>query len=68
MEQLLTHGIKPGDQDLATKSLVALKNKLAEEKLAREKAQTDAETFTRAIEELKNKTDKLVARFPSLED
>jgi hypothetical protein len=53
---------------LATKSLVALKNKLAEEKLAQEKAQTDAKTFTRAIEELKNKTDKLVARFPSLED
>jgi hypothetical protein len=49
MEQLVALGVKPGDQDLAAKSLTALKSKLAEEKLAREKAQTDAETLSRAV-------------------
>jgi hypothetical protein len=51
MEQLTPLGVEPGEQDSAVKSLVALKNELAEEKLAQEKAQTDADTLSRAIEE-----------------
>jgi hypothetical protein len=34
MEQLAALDIEPGDQDSAAKSLAALKNELAEEKLA----------------------------------
>lgn len=34
MEQLATLGVELGDQDSAAKSLTALKNELAEEKLA----------------------------------
>jgi hypothetical protein len=51
MEQLTTLGVKPRDQDTTAKSLTALKNELAKEKLAQEKAQTDADTLSRAIEE-----------------
>jgi hypothetical protein len=46
MEQLVAFGVKPGDQDSTTKSLAILKNELAEEKLAPEKAQTDAKTLS----------------------
>jgi septal ring factor EnvC (AmiA/AmiB activator) len=40
---------------------------LAEEKLAREKAQIDVETLTRAVEEMKKTTNQLTAQVPSLE-
>jgi predicted nucleic acid-binding Zn-ribbon protein len=68
MEQLTPLGVEPGEQDSAVKSLVALKNELAEEKLAQEKAQTDTDTLSRAVEELKKIADQLSARVPPLED
>jgi hypothetical protein len=37
MEHLMALGVEPGDQDLAARSLAALKAKLAEEKGAQEK-------------------------------
>jgi predicted RNase H-like nuclease (RuvC/YqgF family) len=47
-------------------SFIALKNELAEEKLAQEKAQTDTETLTQAIEELKKTIYQLIARAEEL--
>jgi hypothetical protein len=45
MAQHTTLGIEPGNQDSAAKSFAALKNELAKEKAAQEKAQADAETL-----------------------
>jgi hypothetical protein len=56
MEQLAALNVKPGDQDSTPKLLTTLKTKLAEEKLAREKAQIDVETLSRANEKLKKTT------------
>jgi chromosome segregation ATPase len=67
MEQLVAFGVKPGDQDSTTKSLAILKNELAEEKLASEKAQTDAKTLSWVVEELKKMMDQLTSYVPSLE-
>jgi septal ring factor EnvC (AmiA/AmiB activator) len=58
---------QPGDYDSAAKSLTTRKNELAKEKLAREKAQADAESLSRAVEEIKKIADQLVAHVPSLE-
>jgi cell division protein FtsB len=66
VEQLTTLSVKPGNQDSAAMSFIALKNELAEEKLTQEKAQTDTETLTQAIEELKKTTDQLIARVEEL--
>jgi hypothetical protein len=41
----------------AAKSIITLKNELADEKLAWEKAQTDTETISWAVEELKKMAD-----------
>jgi chromosome segregation ATPase len=57
VEQLAMLDIKPGDQDSAANSITTLKNELEKEKQAREKAQMDAETLPRAIEELKKMED-----------
>jgi chromosome segregation ATPase len=67
MEQLVALGIESGDQDSTAKSLVALKNELAEEKLAREKAQTNVETVSWAVEDLKKMADQFTTQIPSLE-
>jgi chaperonin cofactor prefoldin len=40
---------------------------LAEEKLAREKAQANTNTLSQAVEELKKTADQLTAHVPSLE-
>jgi hypothetical protein len=66
MDQLAALGVEPRDQDSVTKSIAALKNELADDKLAQEKAQTDAEALSRAIEEIKKTTDQLAAQVPSL--
>jgi peptidoglycan hydrolase CwlO-like protein len=66
-DQLASLGVEPGDQDSATKSLTSLKNELAEERLAREKAQADVRSLSRAVEDIKKSVDQLVAHVPSLE-
>jgi peptidoglycan hydrolase CwlO-like protein len=66
-EWLAALGVDPDDQDSAVESLTTLKNELAREKLAWEKAQADTDTLSWAVEELKNSTDQLVAQIPSLE-
>jgi hypothetical protein len=67
MEQLAVLGVKPGNQDSSTKSIVALKNEQAKEKLAQEKAQADTYTLSRAIEEIMKMADQLTADVPSLQ-
>jgi predicted nucleic acid-binding Zn-ribbon protein len=67
MEQLVALGIESGDHDSTAKSLAALKNELAEEKLAREKAQTNVETVSWAVEDLKKMADQFTTQIPSLE-
>jgi hypothetical protein len=67
MEELVALGVKPGDQDSAAKSIVALKNEPTDGKLAWEKAQIDAETLSQAVEELKKTADLLVAHVRSLD-
>jgi hypothetical protein len=68
MEQLVALDIEHRDQDSTVKSLATLKNELAEKKLTQEKAQIDAETLTRVVEELKKTTYQVVVWVPSLED
>jgi chromosome segregation ATPase len=68
MEQLMALGIEIGDLDSTAKSLAALKTELAEEKVARVKAEVEAETLARAVEDLKKMTDRFVARIPDLEE
>jgi hypothetical protein len=68
MEQLLALSVKPGDQDSAAKSLVALKTKLAEEKDAREKVQSENETLARVVDDLKKSADRFAAQIPDLEE
>jgi hypothetical protein len=45
MEQLMALGVKPRDQDSATKIVVVLKSELAKEKAAWEKVQAKAGTL-----------------------
>jgi hypothetical protein len=59
--QLAAIRVKHGNQDSTTKSFAALKNELAEDKVAQEKSKADAETLTMAIQELKKTIDKLAA-------
>jgi chromosome segregation ATPase len=68
MEQLLALSVKPGDQDSAAKSLVALKTKLAEEKDAREKVQSENETLAPVVDDLKKSADRFAAQIPDLEE
>jgi chromosome segregation ATPase len=68
MEQLMALGIEIGDLDSTAKSLAALKTELAEEKVARVKAEVEAETLARAVEDLKKMTDRFAARIPDLEE
>jgi hypothetical protein len=53
---------------LTAKSLAALKTELVEERAAREKAQIEGETLTRAIEELKKMVDRLTTQVSPLEE
>jgi predicted nucleic acid-binding Zn-ribbon protein len=53
---------------LAVKFLSVLKAELAEEKATREKAQAEAETLARAVEDLKKMTDKFTTHIPTLEE
>jgi chromosome segregation ATPase len=68
MEQLMALGIEIGDLDSTAKSLAALKTELAEEKVARVKAEVEAETLARAVEDLKKMTDRFAAQIPDLEE
>jgi hypothetical protein len=61
MAQHTTLGIELGNQDSAAKSFAALKNELAKEKAAREKAQADAETLAWAVTDLKKALDQFAA-------
>jgi chromosome segregation ATPase len=64
----LALGVEPGDQDSAVKSLAALKAELAQEKAAREKAQAENETLTRAVDDLKKSVDRFATQIPDLEE
>jgi septal ring factor EnvC (AmiA/AmiB activator) len=68
IEQLMALIVEPGDQDSTSKSLTALKSKLLEEKAARGKAQTEAETLAWAIDDLKKMVDRFTAQVIVLED
>jgi hypothetical protein len=68
MEQFMTLGVEPCNQDLAAKSLAALMAELAEEKAAQEKGQAKNETLAWAVEDLKQTTERFVAQIPVLEE
>jgi hypothetical protein len=68
MEHLMALSIDLGDQGSATKSLTALKFELAEEKAAREKAQSEVETLARVVEDLKKSVDRFTTQIPVLEE
>jgi hypothetical protein len=65
MEKLVALGVESRDQDSTAKSLNALKNEMAKEKLARLKVQTDAETLSWAVKEMKRIVDQLTVQVPS---
>jgi thiamine pyrophosphokinase len=56
--------VKPGDMDSATDSITILKNNLANQRKAREKFQTDVETLSWVVEELKKTAYQLTAYVP----
>jgi signal transduction histidine kinase len=68
MEQLTTLNAEPEDHDSVAKSLAALKLELAEEKATREKAQAEAETLARVVEDLKKLVGRFAAQVPVLEE
>jgi septal ring factor EnvC (AmiA/AmiB activator) len=68
MAQLTTLAVEPGNQDSIAKSFATLKNKLAEKRAARVKAQADAKTLARVIEDLKKMTDGFAAQVLALEE
>jgi hypothetical protein len=65
MEKLVALGVESRDQDSTAKSLNALKNEMAKEKLARLKVQTDAETLSWAVKKMKRIVDQLTVQVPS---
>jgi seryl-tRNA synthetase len=67
VEQLVALDIKLGDQELTADSIAAMKNELANEKQAWERAQTDAEALSQVVEKLKKMIDQLTTYVPSLE-
>jgi hypothetical protein len=68
MEQLMALGVKPRDQDSATKILVVLKSELAKEKAAWEKVQAKAGTLAWTVEDLKKMTDRFAVQIPFLDE
>jgi chromosome segregation ATPase len=68
VEQLIALGIVPGDQDSTTKAFADLKVELEKEKAARDIAQIEVDTLTRAIKDLKISTDNFAAQIPALEE
>jgi hypothetical protein len=63
-EQLMSLGVIPGDPDLAAKAFTDLKNELDKEKAAREIAQTEVDTLSWAVKDLKISTDKFTIQIP----
>jgi uncharacterized coiled-coil protein SlyX len=61
-------GIVPGDLDSAAKAFADLKAELEKEKAAQEMAQTEVDTLTQAVKDLKIFADKFVAQVPILEE
>jgi hypothetical protein len=64
----MTLDVELGDQDSATKSLAAQKSELAKEKAAREKAQVEAKTLARAVDDLWKMTNRFTTQVPALEE
>jgi uncharacterized coiled-coil protein SlyX len=61
-------GIVPGDLDSAAKAFADLKAELEKEKATQEMAQTEVDTLTQAVKDLKIFADKFVAQVPILEE
>jgi hypothetical protein len=68
MEQLMALGIVLGDPNSATKAFADPKAELEKEKAAREMAQTEVGTLTRAAKDLKIFTDNFAAQIPALKE
>jgi hypothetical protein len=64
----MTLDVELGDQDTATKSLAAQKSELAKEKAAQEKAQVEAKTLARAVDDLWKMTNRFTTQVPALEE
>jgi chromosome segregation ATPase len=61
-------GIVPGDLDSAAKAFANLKAELEREHAAQEAAQTEVDTLTQAIKDLKISLDKFAAQIHILEE
>jgi predicted nucleic acid-binding Zn-ribbon protein len=61
-------GVVPSDLDSAAKAFANLKVELDKEKAARETAQTEVDTLTQAVKDLKISTDKFATQIPTLEE
>jgi hypothetical protein len=59
-------GLVLGDPNSATKAFANLKVQLEKEKAARESAQIEVDTLTRAIKSLKTLADNFSAQIPAL--
>jgi predicted nucleic acid-binding Zn-ribbon protein len=61
-------GVVPGDLDSAAKAFTDPKTELDKEKAAWEIAQTEVNTLSRAVKDLKISTDKFAAQIPILKE
>jgi peptidoglycan hydrolase CwlO-like protein len=68
MDQLMALGTILGDSDSATKAFASLKIELEKEKAAQKAAQTEVDTLTQVVKDLKISTDKFAAQIPTLKD
>jgi hypothetical protein len=63
----MTLGVVPGDLDSVTKAFADLRAEL-EEKAAQEIAQTEVDTLTRVVKDLRISTDRFTIQIPTLEE
>jgi hypothetical protein len=68
MDQLMAFGMILGDLDSAAKAFSALKEALVKEKVARQTAQTEVETLTWVVRDLKFSANDFAAQNPVLEE
>jgi hypothetical protein len=67
LRYLHTLGVKLGDQESVANTITALQKKVASEQLDWKEANRDVETYTRAVVEMKDMVDRLLAHLTPLE-
>jgi hypothetical protein len=64
-EQLMALNVIPGDPDSAAKAFTDLKTKTDKEKATQETTQTEVDTLSRVVKDLKISANKFAAQIPT---